>query len=47
MESEVENVEVKNLLCGTEYQMFIQAISPVGFSKASQTLVVKTKGSST
>lgn len=44
LESEVEIFEIKQLQCGTEYQIYVQAISSVGYSKPSQTLNVKTKG---
>lgn len=44
LESEVEIFEIKQLQCGTEYQVYVQAVSPVGYSNPSQTLNVKTKG---
>lgn len=45
LESEVEIFEIKQLQCGTDYQIYVQALSPVGYSKPSETLNVKTKGS--
>lgn len=46
LESEIESYELRQLRCGTEYQIFIQAISSVGYSQSSQTLIAKTKGTS-
>ncbi|XP_065220187.1 cell adhesion molecule Dscam2-like isoform X2 [Planococcus citri] len=44
LESEVESFEIKQLQCGTEYQIYVQAMSSVGYSSPSQTLNIKTKG---
>lgn len=47
LEAEIDNYEIKHLRCGTEYQIFIQTISTVGYSKPSQTLITKTEGTGT